>query len=1074
MTQNFSDVNFNTLWDLSDLQSQAYIEDRPDGIADQVGAGVDLGQALLYRGGQSVAEAFGFADSSFGRAMVEGKEDNLNKVKQVVANPLYEDGEFSFRGLLDQVARGVGTLGVALPAAGAGLVAPLVGVSGSTGALVAGGLMSGTMQVGDIGLKAEDMDEAYTASLSDIGTGYAMGAIEPIVASKFVKALTPAIRSTSPEIIKGIRAGNREALASSYRSAAAARPSAGQVIGSAVASSAATEGLQDFGSTLAAVNTTSYWDEFDVEDAMKESATEALIGGILGLPFGVGSSVMTKAAANNDLSLAKKVEDGMIVFDERANEGLGGWRQLQEKVPVTNGKLAHLYSKYLAPVLGEAGSKAMNEIPSETTQSIIGDFNQTTGSFGRRAGQTTVNFVASKFKAKYSSSIDSYMTLSRESAQRVHDHRVMPSATKEQRQAKQDAFSQLTKEEKKGANQLATFLDQQILNDVKKAGIGGGFIEGGNYFPLHGRLNYKKIKQNPEGFVKEALETAKRDGITLEEKKVRAYIRRIEEQGYEHFGVEADAKLLMDYEEEVTELISDGMSAEEAQAKASKALTNRLGKGQASKGVKVNSQNAVETHRALSELPQDFWSNWVDPNVGVQESVYSYYEMLAERMAHAEKFGANNEKFYTRLTTAVNEARESGKPFNAKRYIADMTDLMNLSQRIPKFTIDPSMEGVRTAQNVVRAGLNVALLPLAFLSSMAEVFVVGSRTGNQGKVITKAGSLTARIVKEQFKHGRGLSFNDARKLVNDTDIIGDLGITAYELKNTAAARMSDNEIGGKVSDIENKFYNMTLTPQWTEALRMTAAIMAEQGFKADLELYQKAVAEGNLEEQLRIADKFAEAGLNIFEASNWYRKGAGDDAYYRDTFRMGVLNVVEDTVMRPRMSQKPAWMADERFKLLGQLKSFAIVFNNVVMKGWYNQMVANGTSEDKLNQALRIAPYIGMMIATQIMSAALREFAKTGDIEKWEDRDALGHVLGAITYIGGIGFVADPLRASNWGVDPVTVLLGPAAGKFNDTVNGIGAILSGNLSPDEVVMGVLKDVSRGFPIIAGLTNEAMQ
>ena len=46
-----------------------------------------------------------------------------------------------------------------------------------------------------------------------------------------------------------------------------------------------------------------------------------------------------------------------------------------------------------------------------------------------------------------------------------------------------------------------------------------------------------------------------------------------------------------------------------------------------------------------------------------------------------------------------------------------------------------------------------------------------------------------------------------------------------------------------------------------------------------------------------------------------------------------------------------------------------------------------------------------------------------------------------------------------------------AASKGNDLVSGIGAILSGSLAPEDVVGAVIKDVSRGFPIIAGLTED---
>ena len=86
-------IDFDALWSMSDAQFDQNTARRPDGLDDQVGAGVDLGQALLYRGGQSVAEAFGFADSAFGQAMVDGKNENMEEVNKVQAHPLYKDDE---------------------------------------------------------------------------------------------------------------------------------------------------------------------------------------------------------------------------------------------------------------------------------------------------------------------------------------------------------------------------------------------------------------------------------------------------------------------------------------------------------------------------------------------------------------------------------------------------------------------------------------------------------------------------------------------------------------------------------------------------------------------------------------------------------------------------------------------------------------------------------------------------------------------------------------------------------------------------------------------------------------------
>lgn len=1077
MTQSIADVDFNSLWDMADAQYDERVSLKPDGIGDQIGAGVDLGQALLYRGGQSLAEAFGFADSAFGQAMVEGKEENMRDVQKVTAHPLYdEEGEFSFRGLADQVARGAGTVGVALPSLLAAPAAVAVGAKGSVGALVAGGVTSGLMNVGDIGLKAEDMDEAYTASMADIGTGLALGALEPLAAAKFVKALTPAIKQMSPEVLKSLEAGKTDLAVKYLREGAGRGAGLGRNVGTAMVTSGLTEAVQDFSTTLAASNATSYWDELDVQEAMKESAIEGLVGGILGLPFGVGGSIMTKAQNNADLAVAKQLEEGILEYNPDAPDK---WVKNYEKIPVTETKLAHLYNRLLAPILGDKPAQFVGRVNTPKARKLAAKFQQTTGDFGRRVGVVPVHFNAMQYKAAYNKGIRSFMELSREEAQAVHDHRVMPEDSKENKALKNEAYANLNKQQKKAANDLATFLDLTIKNDLKAVDIDTTLYEGGTYFPLLGRLDYKKIRNNRTEFIEQAVAEAEANGLDLSRDKIEAYVGRIEEQGYEHFGNETNVNVVDNFKENVEARAKEiqkkeELSEEDAYKKAMKEVAKSKD-GQVGfsfeKGAKVNKQNAVETHRALAELPQDFWNNWLDPNTSVQEAIYSYYEMMAERLGHAKTFGSENELFYEELYDVIADAKRQGKKFDTRLALNNMADAMNLSQRIPKRNLDTSRgTAVRTAQNALRAGLSVTLLPLSILPSLAEVFVVASKTGQTGKTITTAGKLAGRIIKQQFKHGRGLSFKEASQLM-DQGILEDMGISLYELKNTAAARIGDNEIGGRITNVENFFYNLTLTPQWTEALRMTAAIMAEQAFRSDLVLYSEAVATGNLEEQLRISDKFAEAGLNMTEAYNWHRRGGKKDKFYRDQFRMGILNTIEDTVMRPRMVQKPAWMADERFKLLAQLKSFAIVFNNVVMKGWYNQMVANGTPQDKMKQAAVLAPYIGMMVATQIMASALREFAKTGDIEKWEDRDAMEHALSAITYIGGLSFAVDPLRASNWGVDPTSVLLGPAASKFNDTMGGISAIMSGSIAPEDVIIEVLRDVGKSFPIIPALLEE---
>lgn len=1056
-----ADDQFSMLWNAAGEQYDYNYSPMRDGFFDNVGAGIDLGQALLYRGGQSVAEVMGIQDSAFGQAMVEGKENNLREVAKVASDPIFDEaGKFSFAGLGDQLARGAGTVLTALPALAVAPVAGTVGLPATATTLIAGGALSSLMNIGDIGLKAEEFDKEYVATMGDLGTGLALGALEPLAASKFISALSPAIKQAAPELLAAIRSGDKAKAAAGIR-ASVTPTSFARGVGTAGLASGLTEGVQDLATTLKAADTTDYWDELDIERTLKESATEALVGGLLGLPFGVGSTAVTRLQQKGDLEVANMIEDGRMYFDTEN----GAWIKDQEKITVAEqGKVGHLFSKYIKPVIGPAGSKFASSINTPASQKLLAKFNQARGDLGRRLGITPVHFEAANYKSAFLKRMSPYTDLSEQEAMRVHNFRVTG-----------EGFGDLTAREKKGANALATLLDGDIKKEWKALGFDFKGIQDANkYFPLFGRLDYKKIVADQERFISAAMETAKKQGIALDEDKVRSYVRRIQDQGFEHLGEGASTHLLRATEQKYLELIEQGVKPEEALKQASEGLEGRVGRKIDDKGAQINTQNALETHRGLAELPQAFWNDWLNPKSSVKDAMRDYVDMLSERMAHAKMFGVNNEKFYAEVASVLQDARERGIQFNAETVISDLANLMNLSQRIPTRNLDVSQgTAVRTAQNLVKGGLNAVLLPLSLLSSLAEAFVVQERIGgSSAAAIPSAVRLTAKIIKEQFKQGRGLSFKDAKYLVESTTIIEDLGISLYELKNTAAARMADNEIGGKVTNIEQFFFNMTGTPQWTEALRLTAAVGAERMFIADAEAYIEAAERGDYKEVVRLSDKFAEAGLQVNEVANWITQGAKRDQFYMEKFRLGVLNVVEDTVMRPRMSQKPAWMSDERFKLLGQLKSYSLVFTNVVMKGWYNQMVANGTPEDKIRQVANIAPYIAMMITTQIMASALREFAKTGDIERWEDKEALAHLTGAIAYIGGLSFVVDPLNASGYGVDPTTVFLGPAASKANSVIGGLSALLKGEVSPEDTMSRILRDVTRGFPVLSGLVDEA--
>ena len=73
--------------------------------------------------------------------------------------------------------------------------------------------------------------------------------------------MTPAIKQMSPEVLKSLEAGKTDLAVKYLREGAGRGAGLGRNVGTAMVTSGLTEAVQDFSTTLAASNATSYWDD---------------------------------------------------------------------------------------------------------------------------------------------------------------------------------------------------------------------------------------------------------------------------------------------------------------------------------------------------------------------------------------------------------------------------------------------------------------------------------------------------------------------------------------------------------------------------------------------------------------------------------------------------------------------------------------------------------------------------------------------------------------------------------------------------------------------------------------------
>ena len=1026
-------------------------------FGDQFGAGIDLGVALGARGAQSIAEVTGMP-AEWVEGFAATKEQALDAANRVDADQLFdENGDTNWGGFYDQLGRGAGTLAAALPAA----AFALFGGKAAVGATLA---TSAVMNIGDIGLKAEELDASYIASLSDVAMGSALGVPEALIGTRFL--------------------GKFDDVAAAMGSSTMTRM--GLNVAENAVTSGVTEGLQDAATQYIAHTTTNSWDEDSIQNLWRNAGEEALIGGILGAPVGVGSTFaenMANSEYNKFLDMFQaEDENGVRQFEADGITPIYDYQKTNwEAYRDEPGMLNKAYSM----VLGGPTAKIMaSEIgQSQKVAELVAEFSQTTGDWGRAQGIQTVGSVSNVNKGRMYQKATPFLKLNKKSQQAVHDAITSGDMTAIQdNQQQMDAYNGLREMWDAENGEVATKIreiNEKLSADGRET-MDDFHALGDDYFTNAGDVDVKKIRDSKEEFKSAALAAAQEAGVELSSQQVDAYVQLLDQNGYVHYGKQDNILHTIKQKQENL-MANEGMTAADAMREASNLSTLRT-----SRQSRTNKNNPLEVERMLNQLPQEFWTDWRKGDLA--GAVKGYIDMTSERLAHVEKFGVNNEIFTERVVDAMLDAEQQtfqGRPVVIKsKDWANFANLINSSQRIPTNRIQSeykfmplkamgfsSEKGftIREAQNAIRSVLNITLLPLSLIPSIPEIVVVAEKTG--GNTLTNTGKILAGTLKNAFK---------GKQVTTVNDMVGHLGFGMHEALNTASARFADGTFS--LTAMEGKFFNWTGTPQFTEGLRMTAATAAERMVLNDIKEYMDPTIAPR--QKQRLAQKMLEIGLNPTTMENLYRASTVEGIFSMERaaqhpdfqkFVTSVHNFVEDTVIHPHPVQKPAWMNDERLQLLAQLKTYTVVFTNQVMRSWYNRMVGTGMSTGNIEAQMSIATTVAMMTAMQTFLSAGREFAKTGDIERWEDEDFIDHTLNGLAYVGGLSFAIDPFRSSSFGVDPSTVILGPGVSQGNEAIQGLagvmGDILDGTIPADDVAIGIIQQAANNFPIISGLSKE---
>ena len=143
---------------------------------------------------------------------------------------------------------------------------------------------------------------------------------------------------------------------------------------------------------------------------------------------------------------------------------------------------------------------------------------------------------------------------------------------------------------------------------------------------------------------------------------------------------------------------------------------------------------------------------------------------------------------------------------------------------------------------------------------------------------------------------------------------------------------------------------------------------------------------------------------------------------------MALNRWVDGAVLRPDAADKPIWMNDPHFALIGHLKRFAFAFQHTILA-----RVAHEMEHGNYRPALAAASYVPVMFAAD----AAKSIVTSGDVEpdwkkNWTLMDHVGYETQRAGLLGVSQFGTDAMNDIREGGTGVGRLLGPTIEQLAD------------------------------------------
>ncbi len=328
-------------------------------------------------------------------------------------------------------------------------------------------------------------------------------------------------------------------------------------------------------------------------------------------------------------------------------------------------------------------------------------------------------------------------------------------------------------------------------------------------------------------------------------------------------------------------------------------------------------------------------------NDDVLGSLNAYTFQAGKSIAKHRVLGVNNLKDFRKFWTARIQKEMSEKGQRLTQAEANQIDLLY------KTATGEGMErfgkGVQTAVDVYGFTNRVALLGLATLSSLTEVFINVGKAGVRnsvkgfGEALEVSFKGITKDLENNLKTNHGLTAKEAFSEMRKYSIAMDQAMA--QQGNRLAG---DDLVNDWLQDKSNKFFRLTLLDQWTKFVQTASYASGKNLINENL---AALAANGNQKMSRRLetmAGELAELGIDYKQGVQWFKNGAKkDEAFYDQQVLGGAARYSNSVVLQPTAMSglKPLLHSNPKTGIAFQLLGYPVAFTNTVLKGAAKAMI---------------------------------------------------------------------------------------------------------------------------------------